>query len=351
VSAFDGVRRLFAIMDEVRRAQAGALGACGFRAEECEYRVLASEAYWRLRAYAPARRWASVLIVAAPIKRPYIWDLDPARSVIRHCLRQLISVYLVEWTPATPGHRTAGLDEYADHAISECVARIGERAGGQKPFLIGHSLGGTLAAIYAAVHPETVQGVVLLGAPLCFQRGSSRFRDALVSIVPSTFPDADVIPGSLLSQVSALACPRTFVWERLMDAVLSMADPRALAIHALVERWTLDEVTLPGRLVHQIVEWLYREDRFRRGRLAISDREIGPACLRLPMLAVVNVRDEIAPPASVTPFVDAIADRSVGVITYSGELGAGLQHLAPLVGRKAHKQVWPDVIAWLRAQR
>jgi len=29
-----------------------------------------------------------------------------------------------------------------------------------------------------------------------------------------------------------------------------------------VERWALDEVPLPGKLVHQIVEWLYRENRF-----------------------------------------------------------------------------------------
>jgi polyhydroxyalkanoate synthase len=291
-----------------------------------------------------------VLIVAGPIKRPYIWDIDATRSVIRYCMRQQLSVYLIEWKPAALGHGAAGLDEYAD-AIAECVARTADRAGGQRPFLMGHSLGGTLAAMHAALHPQTLRGVVLLGTPLCFERGVSRFGDNLASIVPSTIADAGIIPGALLSQVSALASPSTFVWERLADAVLSMADPHAMAIHARVECWALDEVPLPGRLVRQIVQWLYREDRFCRGILPIGDRKIGPECLRLPILAVVNAADEIAPPASVTRFAGAIAGRSVRIITYSGEFGVGLQHLALLVGRRAHDQVWPEVIAWLKAPR
>jgi polyhydroxyalkanoate synthase len=350
-SAWIAVRQMFAMMDEVRRVQAGALGACGLGPAECEYRVLASGPQWCLRAYAPARGWASALIVAAPIKRPYIWDIDPTRSVIRYCLRQQLSVYLIEWKPATLRLGNVGLGEYADQAISECLARTANHARGQKPFLMGHSLGGTLAAIHAAIYPQTLQGLVLLGAPLCFERGVSRFGDSLASIVPPALADVEIIPGSLLSQVSALASPGTFVWERLMDAVLSIADPRALAIHARVERWALDEVPVPGLLVHQIVQWLYREDRFCRGILPIGDRQVGPAGLRLPILAVVNAADDIAPPASVTRFADAIADRGVRIIPYSGEIGAGLQHLALLVGRKAYDQVWPEVIAWLKAPR
>jgi polyhydroxyalkanoate synthase len=39
------------------------------------------------------------------------------------------------------------------------------------------------------------------------------------------------------------------------------------------------------------------------------------------------------------------------IIAYAGESGVGLQHLALLVGRNAHDQVWPDVTAWLKAPR
>jgi polyhydroxyalkanoate synthase len=338
----------FTAMDALRQLQGEVLEAFGLGPAQSHYRVVSSGPHWRLRAYTTGRGWASVIIVAAPIKRPYIWDLTGELSAIRYCMRQRLCVYLLEWAPATRGRAAAGLDEYAGEAISECVAATAGLAHGEKPFLMGHSLGGTLAAIYASLHPRSLQGLVLLGAPLCFEPGVSRFGDALVSIVPpSALSSADVVPGSLLSQVSALASPGTFVSSRLLDAVLAIPDWNAQAVHARVERWALDEVALPGRLVHQIVEWLYREDRFCRGTLTIRDRPAAPSSLRLPTVAVVNAADEIAPPDSVTRFAEAMPEREMRIIAYPGEIGVGLQHLAVLVGRQAYARVWPEIVAWI----
>jgi polyhydroxyalkanoate synthase len=345
----DFCQAYFASMDTLRHAHGDALGAFGLGPAECDYRVLASGLHWRLRAYGAAGGAPPVLIVAAPIKRAYIWDLTPGRSAIRYCLSQHLNVYLLEWLPPAPDRESAGLDAYAGEAISECLAKVIDDAGGEEPFLMGHSLGGTLAGIHAALNPQGARGLVLLGAPLCFQPGVSRFRDALVSLVPPGLWDIDIVPGSLLSQVSALASPSTFIWSRLMDAALSLTDPAATAVHARIERWALDEAPLPGRLVHEIVEWLYREDRFCRGTLAVCGKAAGPQALRLPTLMVVNTTDEIAPPASVAPFARAMADGAARVIEYAGESGVGLQHLAILVGRQAYAHVWPEIMAWIKA--
>jgi polyhydroxyalkanoate synthase len=34
---------------------------------------------------------------------------------------------------------------------------------------------------------------------------------------------------------------------------------------------------------------------------------------------------------------------------YQGDTGVALQHLGMLVGRQAHKYLWPEVIRWLHA--
>jgi polyhydroxyalkanoate synthase len=133
----------------------------------------------------------------------------------------------------------------------------------------------------------------------------------------------------------------------LLDAAFSSGDNRALEVHARVERWTLDEVALPGRLAYQVIEWLYREDRLCRGTLKIGDTTVGPSRLTVPALAVVNSLDELAPLGSVTPFTEAMATRDVRLINYSGEAGVCLQHLAILVGRRAHAHVWPEITSWL----
>src|SRR5262249_40492702 len=148
-------------------------------------------------------------------------------------------------------------------------AEISSRTPDSKPFLMGHSLGGTLAAVAAALEPQSIRGLVLLGAPLCFQPATSRFRDAIAAMDPATLSDLKVVPGSLLSQVGAGASPETFVWSRLMDAVRSAGDPVARDIHARVERWALDEAPLSGKLVFQIFQWLYRENRLCGGTLRV----------------------------------------------------------------------------------
>jgi len=215
---------------------------------------------------------------------------------------------------------------------------------------MGHSLGGTVAAIYAAAAPKAIGGLVLLGAPLCFRAGESQFRDALVNLVPAPVSDSDPYPGSILSQASAAASPETFIWSRLMDAVFSATDRPAMDVYARVERWALDEVALPGKLVSEIVESLYRENRFCRGVLNVEGRMIGPENLSAPTLAIVNTADSVAPLHTVRPIGEALGPEKFHIIEYAGERGVCLQHLGILVGRQAHAQVWPQIIDWIGIQ-
>jgi len=339
----------FSMTDTLRRAQGEALELFGFGPNECNYHIVSSGPYWRLREYTCGYAETPLLIIPAPIKRPYIWDLAPSVSAVRHCLDHRLHLYLLEWMPPSGNGQQAGLEDYADHAISECVAKISSEAQGTPPFLMGHSLGGTLAAIFCALEQQSVQGLVLLGAPLCFAPGSSQFRDALVALVPQTALGAGVVPGSLLSQVSALASPNTFIWARLKDAALGIMNPLAFEICARVERWALDEVPLPGQLVAEIFQLLYRENRFCQGSLLIRDRSLGPSCIQVPTLAIVNTADEIAPLKTVRPFLDAMPIKATRIIEYPGEAGIGLQHLALLAGRHAHACIWPEIVSWLRS--
>jgi polyhydroxyalkanoate synthase subunit PhaC len=339
----------FILADALRRVQGAALALAGLGQAESSYRFIVSGLGWRLRAYLGPESGPAVLIASAPIKRPYIWDLAPSMSAVRICVQHGLRVFLVEWTPSD-AEDGPGLGECVD-AIGESVARVASVVGGMRPFLMGHSLGGTLAAIYAALEPDRIRGLVLLGSPLCFRRGASPFGDALVSIVPGLPAGPDPVPGSFLSQLSALASPQEFLWARYLDAVLTVGVPRAVELHARIERWALDEVPLSGKLAGQILQLLYREDRFCRGVLKVRDKVVGPSCLRVPTLAVVNRSDLVAPPNSITHFLNQLSSGSVHLIEYPGEVGVGLQHLAVLVGRQAHAEIWPAIMSWMRDRR
>jgi polyhydroxyalkanoate synthase len=339
----------FAMTDKLRRAQGDALDALGLGPRECTFQLISSGPCWRLRAYGGPKSGPVLLMVPAPIKRPYIWDLTPAVSAVRYCLHHGFRVHLLEWMPPR-ADGSAGLDAYGGRAIAACVEAISNQSNGTLPFLLGHSLGGTLATIYCAMEPRSVKGLVLLGAPLCFEQTPSRFRDALVALIPEEFPESEVVAGSLLSHISAIASPNTFVWSRWMDAALSLADPAAMDIHARIERWALDEVALPSKLINQIVQWLYRENRLYHGTLEVLNKTVGPANMPIPTLAIVNTADEVAPVSSVAPFLGKMPTDDTRIIEHPGEIGVGLQHLGMLAGRAAYARVWPQIIAWLNAR-
>ena len=135
-----------------------------------------------------------------------------------------------------------------------------------------------------------------------------------------------------------------------MDAALSAADGRAMDIHARVERWALDEVALPGKLVSEIVDRLYRENRFCRRMLQVGERTIGLANLSAPTFAVVNAADAVAPLSSLSPVGVALGPEKFRIVVYPGETGVCLHHLGILVGRQAQAQIWPKIIEWIRFQ-
>lgn len=343
----DAICPMFTVIDTIRRTQARNLGAFGFGPDEQRYCVVASNDLWRLRHYSGPDSGPTVLIVAAPIKRPYIWDLAPSVSVVCNCLRHGLRIYLLEWKPPCDRSANCGLAEYADDAISEAIAEISGRVGSVKPFLMGHSLGATLAAIFAALHPEHLSCLLLLGAPLCLHPGVSPFRDALAAMSPSQLSDMEIVPGSLLSQLSAMASPTTFVWSRLWDAAVSAMDAQASDIRSRVEHWALDEVPVSGKLVDDILQKLYRENQLCNGTLAIRGRTIEPSDVRVPILAVANTNDEVAPPASVIPFHEALSGSDTRLIEYPGDTGVVLQHLGILVGRDAFARIWPEIVSWI----
>lgn len=338
-------------IDRLRRGQGRVLDALGLGPIETQSRVVRSQPGVTLKAYgAEGAAGPVVLLVPAPIKRVYIWDLVPRASVVRQCLRAGARVYLIQWERPGAAEQGFGLAEYAEQLLLDCLDALAVETGRPGAVLAGHSLGGTLAAIFAALHPERVQGLILLGAPLHFDPDVGAL-DRLVGFVPSSLTAVPGnIPGSFLDLGSFLAAPITFGAARWADGVRSLSDPRALGIHLRVERWTLDELPMAARLFREVVEELYRADLFLRGRLMVRGRRAAPEAVAAPLLSVLDARCPIAPPQSVLPFHRVVRSPERRLLWYEGDTGVALQHVGMLVGRSAHQHLWPEIGRWIRAR-
>ena len=332
----------FAVADEMRRQYGRALDVWLARTETPSRLVLERSGV-ELRDYGKEGNRPALLIIPAPIKKSYIWDLTPSASAVLACLQAGFRVYVLEWKETPPEGPNNGL-VYVDDLILECAKSIGEPA-----ILAGHSLGGTFATIFASLHPERVRALILLEAPLSFAGDAGAIAE-LIRIGPTTetLRKVSAYPGTLLNALSLAASPESFLWWRWRDRLLS--DPVALRTHLLVERWSLDEYAMPSALFADVVA-LYREDRFMRRTLRIKGQTAAPSNVTMPVLAVVDPNSDVVPPSSVIPFLDALPDRNWTLLHYEGDTGIALRHVGVLAGRNAHRILWPEILAWIRYAR
>jgi polyhydroxyalkanoate synthase len=306
--------------------------------------VLHEEPGLRLRHHDAGGGGPTLLIVPAPIKAHWIWDLAPDCSVVRAALARGCQVHLLEWRSVPASW---GLDEHV-----AAVARAAAQVRGlvrHRPHLLGHSLGSTLAALCAARHAQDAASLVLVEAPLCFGSATGALADLVSSLPPGFARRFDHVPGSLLGLAASKASPEEFSTGVRLDALASaLHGPRTWRRHWLAVRWTLEERPLSGRLVAQVMDALYREDRFMRGTLSLDGRRVAPRDVAAPIAAIVDPRSRVVPADSVAGFVDAAASARTLLLRYQGDVGVALQHLGALIGDSAHRALWPRVWDWLQ---
>jgi polyhydroxyalkanoate synthase len=347
------LRLVFEQCDRLRQTCWRALETGGIGGSATPYRRIAAAPGFILREY--ESRWATgpiLLVIPAPIKNPDIWDLAPWASVVRRCLQQGIRVYLIEWTIPTAKEADFGLSHYADRFIDQCLDAIVERTGDDRVMLAGHSLGGTLAAIYAALHPRRVAALLLMAAPLHFGRtiGSLASASAVAARLTALTIGAGNVPGSLLSGCSFLADPVAFGWSRWVGWLCCSHDAIAIQTNLRIERWALAETPMARRLFDEVAELLYRQDQLTRGVLMINSRRAAPQIVEAPLMCVVDKRCRIVPPESMLPFYRLAGSSDKRLLWRYPEAGLSLQHVGALVGPQAHRHLWNVIIRWLRLQ-
>ena len=343
----------FRSADEARRQQGRILDRLGFGPHSMPSRTVRRWRVAHLAAYQPAnQRQPAILIVPAPIKTAYIWDLAPGSSAVERCVSRGLQAYMVAWQRPEAGDEGMGLAEYADEAICACLDEIGAETGQANAFLAGHALGGTLAAIFASLHRHRVRGLIELEGPMEFHAG--RLEAAVASgpnarAITAAFGN---VPGTFLNWASGYADPVTFNAEPWLDWLGSARSPAANRLHWQVRRWSLDESPMPGRLFEEVTEALYRENCFAEGRLHVGGRLADPRAIDLPILAVLDPRSRIVPPPAIEAYCACTGSNDVQILAYHGDAGVMMQHVGVLVGTNAHSSVWPEVLSWIeRAAR
>jgi polyhydroxyalkanoate synthase len=285
------------------------------------------------------RQGAPLLLVPSMINRWYILDLRPGASLVAALVGAGLDVFCLDWGAPEDEDRYLGWDDILAR-LRRMVRRTMTAAGSDKVGILGYCMGGTLSAIYSALHPEQITALANLAGPIDFSKGG-----ALTHMVDPRWFDADAIAdaGNVAPhqmQAGFAALRPTLDLAKLVSMPDVAADPAAQTSFRALEVWASDNIAFPADAYRTYIKDLYQGNRLVAGTHRALGRAVDLGAIRCPALAIVADRDQICPPAAATALLDHVSTQDTTTLRVPGG------HVGAVVGSRAARELYPAVAAW-----
>ncbi|GAC1522400.1 MAG: alpha/beta fold hydrolase [Polyangiales bacterium] len=282
-----------------------------------------------------------VLLVPSMLHQWYVLDLCEGGSVAAALSNGTPwETYCFDWGVPEDEDRYVEWDDIVAR-LERAVRFVQRSTGSKRVALVGYSMGATLAAIYAALRPETLAALVNIAGPIDFS-DSGR----LGAMVDRRWFDAEAIASA--GNISALQMQNGFLalrpghalsrWVRTID---EMHDTEAQAATAALEAWASDTIPFPAAAYVTYIQELYQENRLVRGEHFGAGERIDLARIDCPHLSGVADRDGVCPAASTTALGRYTSSVVKDVLVVPGG------HVGAVTGADASTELYPRLVAWL----
>ena len=285
-----------------------------------------------------------LLVVFALVNRPYILDLRPGKSVVSHFVQGGFDTYNLDWGIPSDGDRFLDMEDYVEGYLGQAVDCLRERSGQDQVNILGYCMGGSISAMYTALHPDRVKNLILMAAPVDWTSKEhllAKWTDRDVFDVDKLIEVYGNAPAELLQGSFLLLKPVSTLVEKYFSFYENMEDEKFLEDFFAMETWLNDNIPVAGEMFRQFVKYCMQENLLIQGRLRIGQRRVDLKNIQCPIMNLTAQQDHLVPPQQSLPFNDAVGSTDRKSIN----LAAG--HIGLAVGSKAQRELWPKVVDWL----
>jgi len=280
-----------------------------------------------------------VLFISAPVSRYFVLDLLPGRSFVGHVASRGHDVYLLDFGEPDTATRFADLDYYVNGVVRRAMRRITALTGVDQPAMVGYCLGGTLALLYACLHPDSVSKLALLTTSIDGDvKGGIPWIAHCLGAEGESYEDPRLVSAETVKSWFEMLAPGSNsaigrsadLWARLDQPVERLRDVQTMAT------WVDDAVPASGRLLAELVaKFGPGRNSLMKGTAELNGVAVDPSRLAMPVLSVSAAKDAIAPPEG----VDVIAQ----LVPHAQVLRLPGGHVGIVAGRTA-RRLW-DITA------
>ena len=296
---------------------------------------------WRYRSDRRRQR-PPVFVIYSLICRSYVLDLSPDNTFVGQLLEAGLDVFLIDWGVADRRDADNSLETYVDYYLPQAVRALLGEAGSDDLSLLGYCLGGDLALLLAARHPELpIRNLITVAAPVDFaEMGmfSRLFSDGRLDA--ETLIDATGnVPAKSIRNAFRVLKPTgdvnsyAMLWQNL-------GSDEQMAAYQAMGQWTRDHVPFPGAAFRQLVQMM-RDNAIVNDTVLLSGKPAHLTEIRCPFLSVLAERDHISPVMSVGPVLNLVGSADIEEI----RVPAG--HVGLMAGRTASRWTIPRLVDWI----
>lgn len=297
---------------------------------------------WRYRSDQRTIR-PPLFFVHSLVSKSYIFDLAPGNSFVEFMLGRGFDVFLVSW--GEPDEEEAGntLETYCDELLPELVEAVRTTAGSETVTMFGYCLGGVLALLYAAGHPQDpISALAVMATPTVWTE-MGPMTNLMQRVEAEDLVDSTgCIPASVILNSFRLLAPTGDVtsyvnlWQNLWN-------DQFVDAHQTMMQWGRDHIPFPGACFAQTSQLFGRDNLLATGQVPLGGRIVDLADITMPFLNIIGEKDTIVS-------LEAAGDllRLVGS-EEKEELRLPAGHAGLIVGRAAHRRNLPAMADWLEA--
>jgi polyhydroxyalkanoate synthase len=307
---------------------------------------------YRYRPRAERKLKQPVLIVFSLVGSYRIIDLQEDRSFVRSLLNSGVSVYVIDWGYPTRADRFLSMEDYVNDYLVDAATAVSRAESGEPPNVLGVCEGGTFSLCYAALHPQTLQNLILVVTPIDFHAtdATARLGHGFINIWTRNITAEDVdrllaahgnLPGELLGSVFASMTPMRTLLKYNLDLLEIAGDREKLLNFLRMEKWLADRPPHPGEVARQWIKDLYQKNKLIKDEFVLGGERVKLSAVSVPVLNIFANDDHIIPPAMSRD----IGDR-LGTKDYT-ELALPAGHMGVFVSGKTQGVLAQQIVKWL----
>src|SRR6266404_5417939 len=297
-----------------------------------------------------------LLIIPPWINKYYILDLREKNSLIRWCVAQGLTVFVISWVNPDERHAAKDFGDYMLEGPLAALDAIEKMTGEREANVLGYCLGGTLLAAtlgrLAAKKDKRIVSASFMTSLIDFT-GAGELEvfidEEQVSSLERKMSERGYLEGSHMANTFNMLRSNDLIWSFVINNYLMGRDPFPFDLL----HWNQDSTRMPAKMHSFYLRNMYMGNKLREpGGITLAGTPIDVSKVTVPAYFVSAIEDHIAPWKTTYAGMRLLGGKSRFVLSGSGHIAGMINPpAAKKYGYWTNEELPEDAEQWLKGAR